>query len=118
MTALKDVHHVVVGGGKNLVCHWPRMGGMWRWGDEMLVGYIEAPCEYRDRQEVSHALDGIWARAYLRLRRSHDGGLTWKDDGKVFDNSVDVEEQSLRVLGLPPFDGGEVPGAPVRRTRI
>ena len=102
MMALKDIHHVVVGGGKDLVCHWPRMGGIWRWGDEMLVGYIEAPCEYIDRHEVSHALDGIWARAYMRLRRSQDGGLTWADGGKVFDNSVSVEEQR-RTLRLDDY---------------
>ena len=108
MTALNDIHHVVVGGGRDLVCHWPRMGGIWRWGDEMLVGYIEAPCQYRDRQEVSHAHDGIWTRAYQRLRRSLDAGETWSDAGVVFDNSVSVEEQRT-VLHLDEYHDHDEP---------
>ena len=48
MAILKAVHHLVVGGGRELVCHWPRQGGLWCWGDEMLAGYIESPCAYDD----------------------------------------------------------------------
>ena len=103
MSALRGVSHVVVGGGPNLVCHWPREGGIWRWGDELLVGYIEAPCEYTDPQQVSHALGGIWKRAYVRLRRSLDGGLTWSDAGKVFDHTLTVEQQR-QVLRLDDYD--------------
>ena len=103
MSALKSVSHVVVGGGPNLVCHWPREGGIWRWGDELLVGYIEAPCEYTDPQQVSHALGGIWKRAYVRLRRSLDGGLTWTDDAKVFDHTLTVDQQR-QVLRLDDYD--------------
>lgn len=90
---IKHAHHVVVGGGKNLVCHWPRQGGIWHWGNEVLVAYIESPCEYKDPKEVGHGLEGIWERGYVRLRRSLDGGLTWIDAGKVFDNSLAVEKQ-------------------------
>jgi len=79
------------------VCHWPRQGGIWRWEDEILVAYIESPCEYKDPGEVGHGQEGIWKRGYVRLRRSLDGGATWTDAGKLFDNSLPVEEQR-RVL--------------------
>jgi hypothetical protein len=102
MVALKDVHHGVVGGGANIVCHWPRQGGIWHWGDEILVGYIESPCEYKNREEVGHGQKGIWRRGYVRLRRSLDKGETWVDAGKVFDNSLPVEEQQ-RVLHLDDY---------------
>lgn len=99
---LSEVEHVKVGGGKHLVCHWPRQGGIWRWGDEILVAYIESLCDYRDPGEVGHGQQGIWTRGYVRLRRSLDGGATWADAGKVFDNSLPVEEQR-RVLRLEEY---------------
>ena len=108
MTILNDVHHLVISGGRDLVCHWPRQGGIWNWGDEILVAYIESPCEYRDEREVGHGLDGIWKRGYVRLRRSLDGGETWTDAGKVFDNSLPVSQQR-EILHLDAYRGHEGP---------
>ncbi len=45
---IKNIEHVVVGGGKNLLCHWPRQGGIWNWGQELLAAYIESPCSYKN----------------------------------------------------------------------
>ena len=104
MSRLKGVQHVAVGGGRNLVCHWPRQGGIWHWGNEILVAYIESPCEYTDPKQVSHGREGIWKRGYVRLRRSMDGGQTWTDAGKAFDNSLSVEEQR-RILHLDEYHG-------------
>ncbi|MBT4501986.1 MAG: exo-alpha-sialidase [Gemmatimonadetes bacterium] len=99
---LKNVEHITVAGGPNLVCHWPRQGGIWRWEEEILVAYIESPCGYGHLREVGHGQEGIWKRGYVRLRRSHDGGKVWADAGKFFDNSLPVEEQR-RVLRLDDY---------------
>jgi hypothetical protein len=109
MAILEDVGHVVVGGGPDLVCHWPRQGGIWHWGDEILVAYIESPCEYKEEREVGHGQDGIWKRGYVRLRRSLDGGLTWSDAGKVFDNSLPLQQQR-RVLHLDEYHHENITG--------
>jgi len=101
---LTDVCHVRVGGGRDLLCHWPRQGGIWHWGNEILAAYIESPCRYKDRSEVGHGQTGIWKQGYVRLRRSLDGGQTWGDAGKVFDNSVPVDEQR-RLLHLDDYHG-------------
>ena len=93
-----DMEHVTVGGGPNLTCHWPRQGGFWRWGDELLVGYIEAPCDYTDEAAVGHGQGGIWKHGYVRLRRSTDAGVTWEDDHKLFDNSMSVEQQRQALM--------------------
>lgn len=99
---VRDIEHVVIGGGENLVCHWPRQGGIWRWGEEILVAYIESPCAYRDPREVGHGQEGIWKQGYVRLRRSVDGGATWGDAGVLFDNSLPVEEQR-QILRLDAY---------------
>jgi len=108
---LYAVEHVTVGGGKDLVCHWPRQGGLYRWGDELLAAYIESPCAYERPSEVGHGQDGIWGRGYVRLRRSLDRGRTWTDAGKLFDNSLSVEEQR-RVLHLDEY--GDPYTGPIR----
>jgi len=115
LRGLTEVEHVQVDGGPNLVCHWPRQGGIWRRGDEILVGYIESPCEYKDPQEVGHGLEGIWKRGYVRLRRSLDGGMTWADAGKLFANSLPLEEQR-RILHLDDYSLDDIngPGGPER----
>ncbi len=100
----KDVEHVVVGGGRDLVCHWPRQGGLWSWDQEVLCAYIESPCDYGDPQGVGHGQAGIWRHGYVRLRRSTDGGANWADAGIVFDNSQPVDAQR-RALCLDDRDG-------------
>ncbi len=50
---------------------WPANGGMWIWGDEILVAYTEA--DHQDRS--GHAYDGSTARSMFA--RSLDGGETW-----------------------------------------
>ena len=93
---------LVVGGGENLVCHWPRQGGLWRWDSEMLCGYIESPCDYTSSKSVGHGQEGIWENGYVRLRRSEDGGQTWNDSGVLFDNSLPVDQQR-NILRLDDY---------------
>ena len=102
-----DVDHVIIRSDKNLVCHWPRQGGLWRWGKEMLAGFIESPCSYESQDDVGHGQTGIWANGYVRLRRSMDAGQSWQDGGVLFDNSRSVEAQR-DTLHLDDYekDGG------------
>ena len=99
---IRNIEHVIVGGDKNLLCHWPRQGGIWNWGEELLVAYIESPCSYKNIHETGHGQDGIWKNGYIRLRRSYNGGQSWEAAGKVFDNSLSVEEQR-RILKLESY---------------
>ena len=102
------IGHFTVAGGQNLQCFWPGYGGLWQWGDELLVAFVESPCAYRHPQEAARDLNGAWKRGYVRLRRSLDGGLTWADDGKAFDNSLSFEKQR-QILGLDEYRGHALP---------
>ncbi|MBI3941834.1 MAG: exo-alpha-sialidase [Chloroflexi bacterium] len=85
--------HTRICGGKNIVCHWPRQGGIWYWGDdEILLGHIHAPCQYKEYQEVEHGQHGMFSRAVVRLQRSHDLGNSWPE----------AESQALYDYTLPP----------------
>lgn len=106
--AATRIEHITVGGGQNLQCLWPGHGGLWKWGDELLTAFIESPCTYRHPQEAARDLNGIWKRGYVRLRRSMDGGATWADDGKPFDNSISHEKQR-QILRLDEYRGHTVP---------
>ena len=102
MGGVRDLAHVNVAGGDELLCLWPRHGGVYAWGREMLVAFMESPCRYKHPPEAARDHTGIWKRGYLRLRRSLDGGQTWSDDGKAFDNSQPYERQR-RILRLDEF---------------
>lgn len=102
------IEHFTVAGGPNLQCLWPGYGGLWHWGEEMLAAFVESPCAYRHPQEAARDLNGIWKRGYLRLRRSTDGGATWSDDGRPFDNSISFEKQR-HILRLDEFRGHTMP---------
>jgi len=102
------IEHLTVAGGQNLQCVWPGQGGLWQWGDELLAAFIESPCAYRYPHEAARDLNGIWKRGYVRLRRSMDGGATWADDGKPFDNSLSFEKQR-QLLRLTEFRGHASP---------
>ncbi|MFW5879579.1 MAG: sialidase family protein [bacterium] len=51
---------------------WPANHGIWSWGNEILVGFIEA--EYRETRGL-HTYDPTTARS--KYARSKDGGVTW-----------------------------------------
>ena len=108
METARDVLHAKVGGGENLLCLWPRHGTLRVWGREMMVAYMESPCNYKHPQEVARDHTGIWKRGYLRVRRSLDGGATWQDDGKAFDNSLPFERQR-HILRLEEYRGHSGP---------
>ena len=51
---------------------WPANQGIWSWGDEILVGFVQG----YHKVQVGHALDGERPRGE-RFARSLDGGQTW-----------------------------------------
>jgi hypothetical protein len=53
---------------------WPANHGIWRWGDEILVGFSAG--YFKDHGPQLHAIDHDWPEEHL-LARSRDGGETW-----------------------------------------
>jgi hypothetical protein len=51
---------------------WPANNGIWAWGDEILVGFVQG----YHKVQPGHALDGERPRG-VRFARSLDGGVTW-----------------------------------------
>ncbi len=66
-----NVRHIVVCGGPGLYAGWPANGGMWAWGNELLVGFALG----RHKEQVGHTREAGTMRD--TLARSLDGGETW-----------------------------------------
>ncbi len=90
----EDARHVIVYREKGRFGGWPANHGIWRWGDEILVGFSAA--WYKARPADRHQMDGDKPEE-PRLARSVDGGNTWKVEAPA----------SL----LPPAQGGPKPRA-------
>lgn len=67
-----DVQHVNIYYDAGRFAGWPANLGIWSWGDEILVGFVEAA--YHDDGGF-HTYDQSTARD--KFARSRDGGLTW-----------------------------------------
>ena len=65
---------------------WPANNGLWAWGDEIVVGFIQG---YLKNTERGHAIDSQ-RPSVTRFARSKDGGLTWNLEVPSF---PDVPEQ-------------------------
>jgi hypothetical protein len=65
------VRHVEVFQKDGRFAGWPANGGMWAWGDEILVCYTEAD----HREHTGHTYNP--ATAWSMFARSLDGGVTW-----------------------------------------
>ncbi len=68
----KDVEHGIVFYDEGRYAGWPANHGIWTWGNEILVGFIEA--DYRETPGF-HTYDSRTARS--KYARSLDGGNTW-----------------------------------------
>jgi len=66
-----DFKHVIVCHEKGRFCGWPANNGVWIWGNEILVGFVQADYAFRD---CGHSISG---NAVSLLARSLDGGETW-----------------------------------------
>jgi hypothetical protein len=66
------IEHTVVYREDGRFAGWPANGGIWRWGDEILVGFVEA--QHIEARGL-HTYDPKTARH--KYARSLDGGRTW-----------------------------------------
>lgn len=62
---------------------WPANGGIWNWGNEILVQYLD--CPYKNVPGFSnHDSDPTHPSATWMTARSLDGGVTWEDHRVAF----------------------------------
>ena len=74
---------------------WPANNGMWSWGDEIVVGFMNGTFKQVER---GHAIDGTKPQ-YVRFARSLDGGETWKIETPTFLNAEGRENEPTESLG-------------------
>lgn len=91
-----DIQHVKVYYQEGRFAGWPANNGIWKWGDEILVGFVEAGFE---ESGGFHTYNRESARN--KYARSLDGGLTWTIEdgyergqtGRAYDHNL-TEEQA------------------------
>ncbi|MHC4572937.1 MAG: sialidase family protein [Planctomycetota bacterium] len=73
------IRHVIVYGEPGRFCGWPANNGVWRWGNEILVGFELAYYKNPDPNidPTDHHFDRQKPKISV-LARSLDGGETWK----------------------------------------
>lgn len=67
-----NIHHGVVYSEEGNFAGWPANNGIWHWGDEILVGFVEAKHQER---EGMHTYNPLTAKN--NYARSKDGGQNW-----------------------------------------
>lgn len=102
------IQHIEVYYQEGRFAGWPANNGIWIWGDEILVGFVEA--EFED-SEGFHTYNQETARN--KYARSLDGGLTWNIEdgyergqtGRAYDHNLTEEEaESPKDLEQPISD--------------
>ncbi len=96
--------HLVVRHEAGQFFGWPANGGIWSWGDEILVQYKQG--SFKDKPVGSHDVDGdlpiVWAQS-----RSNDGGLTWIHETtdivvtEPMGRTEDFDRESVSALRSP-----------------
>lgn len=82
--------HSIVFLKKGEFCGWPANNGIWIWGNEILVGFIQA----LHKKKRGHTYEKDTARR--KFARSLDGGITWSIEdaclhgirGKAFNHNI------------------------------
>jgi len=74
---------------------WPANNGVWVWGNEIVVGFIQGTFKNTER---GHAIDGQKPEM-LRYARSLDGGLTWKIEVPSFLDADGKEQEGTECPG-------------------
>jgi hypothetical protein len=78
-----QVHVVVNKQAPGRAFGWPANGGIWNWGNEILVMYLD--CPYRNHPGYSnHDSDQEHPSARWMTSRSTDGGMTWTEHRTAF----------------------------------
>jgi hypothetical protein len=66
---------------------WPANNGLWAWGDEIVVGFVQG---WFEAKKFGHAIDEDKPMTTL-FARSLDGGETWKTETPTFSESGDAD---------------------------
>ncbi len=74
---------------------WPANNGIWAWGDEIVVGFMQG---YFKNTERGHAIDSQ-RPSVTRFARSKDGGLTWTLEVPSFPDVPDQEGEGTTCPG-------------------
>ncbi len=92
--------HLLVHGGDGRFAGWPANGGIWIWGDEILVGFTLA--KHHDTSDRdAHAY--VAATARQTFARSRDGGEHWTvEDGLTGGLRTESHDHVLGAAGLAP----------------
>tara|TARA_R110000744_G_scaffold812_1_gene3049 strand:+ start:9954 stop:11126 length:1173 start_codon:yes stop_codon:yes gene_type:complete len=69
-----NVEHKIVYAEDGKYAGWPANHGIWTWGDEILIGFVQA--DYNEAGRGLHTYDISTSRN--KYARSLDGGITWK----------------------------------------
>jgi len=74
---------------------WPANNGIWVWGDEIVVGFMQG---YFKNNLRGHAIDGQKPEV-LRFARSKDGGQTWTIEAPGFLDADGKEQEGADCPG-------------------
>ncbi len=105
MLTARDVTHVKVYYEKGRFGGWPANHGVWRWGNEILVGYSRG--YYKDLGPTRHHIDRQKPEEFW-LARSVDGGMTWTrehpaEKGFLIPRGEFLHGTETPGLALPPI---------------
>ena len=104
-----EIQHGIVFSESQRFAGWPANNGVWAWGNEILVGFVEA--DYKETKGL-HTYDPTTAKN--KYARSMDGGETWiiedafehGQTGWAHDNNVSEDKAELPrelVEGIDDF---------------
>jgi hypothetical protein len=99
-----SVRHEIVFSEDGKYGGWPANHGIWSWGNEILIGFVEA--DYKETTPGLHTYDISSSRN--KYARSLDGGVTWK--------ITDAFEIGQRALGHDNYDISHKAIEPVKMT--
>ena len=111
--SFNDIQHLKIYHEEGRFAGWPANNGIWNWGDEILVGFVEAA---HKETEGFHTYDQETARN--KYARSLDGGETWTIEdafeqgqtGIAFDHKIPEEEADQPVDLAEPIEDFTEPG--------
>jgi len=103
----KQIQHVVVFSEDGKYGGWPANHGIWSWGNEILIGFVEA--DYKETTPGLHTYDR--SSSGNRYARSLDGGVTWEITSAFeigqkawgYDNNIAPEKAIKPVLMTRPI---------------
>lgn len=100
-----NIEHKIVYGEDGKYAGWPANHGIWTWGDEILIGFVQA--DYKEEGKGLHTYDISTSRN--KYARSLDGGITWK--------ITDAFETGQKGLGYDNFGISEHAIEPIELKR-